>query len=220
MKKILSILLVICMLASVFSLTACGKKNNGNEDENKNENTENNGGNTEVKDNVYTVIVLDGANNPIAGVGIMISTDYKVLTTDENGKISFESDNAGVQIMVMSVPEGYEQPDKTAKSFAKGSKEMTVTVNAVVNNKVVYTITVVDKNGNPVGDVTVQLCTDALCYDTRTNADGIGTKELDPNTEYKVKVSAVPEGYVAPEGYFTTLSAGTTELIIELESAN
>ena len=217
MKKILTLLLVICMLASVFSLTACGNKNNN--EENNNENSETNGGN-EVKDNIYTVTVLDGAKNPIAGVGIMISTTYKVLTTDANGKVSFESENAGVQIMVMSVPEGYEQPDKTAMSFEKGSKEMTVTVNAVVNNKVTYTVTVVDKDGNPVSGVTVQLCTDALCYDTRTNAEGIGTKDLDPNTEYKVKISAVPEGYVAPEGYFETLPAGTTEIRLVLESAN
>ena len=117
--------------------------------------------------------------------------------------------------MVMSVPSGYVKPGSQAIGFATGSKELTIKLEKVVKVEVVYTVTVLDQYGNPVSNVNVQLCTDAMCFNAVTNADGIATKELNPNNAYNVKIHA-PEGYTAPEGYFTTIEAGTTELTVEI----
>ena len=206
-KKILTLVLVLGMLVSMLALTSCNK----DKEDGKNDDADN-----KTNENTYTVTVVDGDNNPVAGVGIMISTTYDTLTTDANGKITFESENAGATVMIMSVPSGYEDPKSAAVGFSSGSKELTLTVKKIVKTTVTYTVTVKDQNGDAVSGVTVQLCTDKMCYDTVTNENGVGTKELDPGIKYDIKITAsgTPEGYTAPDGYFASIPADETEIEI------
>ena len=203
------------MLFATLSITAC--KKDDSDDDNKTNNENNNSSNTETSDNLYTVTVLDGDKNPVEGVGIgmMLAGTFTTKTTDKDGKITFESEDEGVNVMIMSVPTGYDKPQNAIQTFEKGSRELTLTVNKTVKNTVLYTVTVTDQFGDPVVGAIVQLCTDTMCYDTTTDENGVGTKELTPNIKYDIKVHA-PEGYTAPEGYFAELAAGSTEIEIEI----
>ena len=72
-KKILSLILACCMLLAVLSLTSCGDKGNDNNDNDGNTNV---GGETNENVKAYTVTVLDGDNNPVEGVKLVV-TDEK-----------------------------------------------------------------------------------------------------------------------------------------------
>ena len=216
-KKLLSIILVCCMLMAVLSLTACG----GNDDDKTNENggTNNNNQNGNADSNSYTITVVDNNNNPVVGVVIgVMATGYQSHITNQNGKVSFTPDKADFKVQIVTVPKAYDKPADLSLNFASGSKELTVRLNktTVADTKVTYTVTVLDQDGNPVSGVTVQLCTDALCYDTTTDLDGIGTKDLEPGVEYKVAIPKAPEGYTAPSGYFDTIGADETEITINI----
>jgi len=57
----------------------------------------------------------------------------------------------------------------------------------------VYTVKVVDENGNPIAGVMVQLC-DEACWPAQTNAEGIATWSLE-EANYKASFMKVPDGY-------------------------
>ena len=213
LKRIITFILAVCMIVSVFSLASCKKKN----DDDNNDKTDTNS--TQTTDKTYTVTVLDGDNNPVAGVMIGVMTNsYKSHMTDANGKISFESDSANAKVMIISVPEGYEKPENAEKSFSAGNKNITFTIEekVVIKTTVTYTVTVIDQFGDPVSNVTVQLCTDTMCYDTTTDEDGVGVKELTPGVVYEVKIPNPPAGYSAPTGYFASIPADETEITVEI----
>ena len=84
--------------------------------------------------------------------------------------------------------------------------------------KLAYTIKVVDENNNPMAGVVVQLCKDA-CMPSVTDENGVAefvVKEL--SDEYKASVADVPEGYVYEDGdvYFKN---GATEVTLVLKAA-
>ena len=84
--------------------------------------------------------------------------------------------------------------------------------------KLAYTIKVVDENNNPMAGVVVQLCKDA-CIPSVTDENGVAefvVKEL--SDEYKASVADVPEGYVYEDGdvYFKN---GATEVTLVLKAA-
>lgn len=227
LKKILSLILVICMLACVFSLTACGGKNKGNEGENNNETEGNNGGNSgnEATTKTFTVTVLDGDNNPVEGVKLILTDNktYPSVTTGNDGKASAEfADGSTVSVMVATVPSGYVKPTATSGvyhgAFAKNSTELTLRVEKERDNKVEYTVKVVDQNGDAVVGISVQLCYNGICAPAvATNADGEITTKLAADTVVDVKLYAI-DGYTLPaanaNGYHAT--SGETEIIIEI----
>ena len=226
-KKIISLLLVVCMLATVFSLTACGKKNTGNNDEeNKNETPNENGGNENVStDKTYTVTVVDGDKNPIEGVKLVITDGkaFPTVTTDKDGKASTELPDGTVSIMVTSTPDGYLKPEKVSGIyhgvFAKDSTEFTLTLEKEASDKVTYTVKVVDQNGNAVVGMGIQLCPGGVCLPDNfvTNADGEITKDLAPNAEVHVKLEGL-SGYTLPatlDGtYHAVIESGETEITV------
>lgn len=206
LKKIISLVLVVALFAAVLSFTACKKKDD------KKENNGNGGNN----DNVYTVTVLDENNAPLkdVSVGLMINGEFSTLTTDANGKVTFEANDASSMAQVMSVPAGYDRP-KDVLGFTAGSKEITFTVKKTVVNEVDCVVTVVDQHGNAVAGVSLQLCANA-CINGTTNENGEATFKLTKNSEYKVEFLSVPAGYTAPTGYLSeTVFGGTT--VYELE---
>lgn len=62
------------------------------------------------------------------------------------------------------------------------------------DNKVVYKVTVVDADGNPMSGVMVQICKDS-CIPKLTNAEGVAEFEVADEEGYKISFSSIPEGY-------------------------
>lgn len=226
-KKILSLVLVICMFATVLTFTACNKdKNEGTNDEN---NETNNGGNENVTtDKTYTVTVLDGDNNPVEGVKLILTdgnTYLPPVATDANGKASGQLPDAStVSVMVTSVPDGYVKPEKVSDIyhgvFASGSTEFTLKIEKEADNKIEYTVKVVDQNGDPVVGMKIQLCPNGVCLADKfeTDANGEITAKLNPNVSVDVKLLEGLEGYTLPipvkDSYHAVIESGETEVTV------
>ena len=224
LKKILSLVLVICMLATVCSLTACGEKDK-NEGTN-NENNENGGNENVSTDKTYTVTVLDGENNPVEGVKLVITdgNSYPTTTSDKDGKASVQLPKATtVSVMVTSVPDGYVKPEKVSGVyhgvFASGSTELTLKVEKEADNKVEYTVKVVDQNGDAVVGMSIQLCPNGVCLAEKfvTNENGEITVKLNAGSEVDVKLEGL-EGYTLPtpvkDSYHAVIASGETEATV------
>ena len=153
-KKFLILALVFCMMASMLALTSCKKDD---VDDTNDANGSGNTNDTPTAEPAYTITIVDGANNPVAGVKVMVEPTYKTYTSDENGKIAFDTDKTGLKVMILSSPEGYEHSSEPV-SFKSGSKELKLTVSKVADDKVSYKVTVLDQNGDPVVGAGVQLC--------------------------------------------------------------
>ena len=211
LKKLLILTLVLCMTAAMLTLTACGG-DNGDETNNNGNGTENN---TPTGD-TYTITIVDGANNPVAGVSVMVDPTFKTYTSDENGKITFETDKTGLKVAILSSPTGYEYSTK-AESFKSGSKELKLTVTKVADEKITYTVTVIDQNGEAVVGAEVQLCYNGVCLPTvETNTSGVMTNSLKSGYEVSVLLT-LPEGYTATPvsgDYHAILAVDETEVTI------
>ena len=72
-----------------------------------------------------------------------------------------------------------------------------------------YIIHVVDQDGNPVEEVTVNFCTDTACTPEETDEAGMIAFEGEPR-EYHVQIVDVPEGYSYDESFdmYTTAEYG------------
>ena len=214
LKKILIIALVFCMAASMLTLTSCNKDKGDN-----NNDTENNGNNN--NDNTptgetYTITVVDGANNPVAGVKVMTDPGFKTYTSDAQGKITFKSDKTGIKIAVLSAPEGYEYSSDPV-SFKSNSKELTIKVTKAADERVTYTVTVVDQNGDAVVGAGVQLCYKGICLPSvNTNDYGTMTNLIKDGYEVSVLLT-LPSGYSATPvsgDYHAVIPEGQTEITI------
>ena len=212
------------MLATVCSLTACGDKDK-NEGTN-NENNENGGNENVSTDKTYTVTVLDGENNPVEGVKLVITdgNSYPTTTSDKDGKASVQLPEATtVSVMVTSVPDGYVKPEKVSGVyhgvFASGSTELTLKVEKEADNKVEYTVKVVDQNGDAVVGMSIQLCPNGVCLAEKfvTNENGEITVKLNAGSEVDVKLEGL-EGYTLPtpvkDSYHAVIASGETEATV------
>ena len=227
-KKFLSIILVCCMLMSVLSLTACGNKNNGNDNNTNegsgNDNTNDNT-NNQTTDKTYTVTILDGDKNPVEGVKLVITDEksYLTVTTNVNGQASVQLPETKVSVMVTSVPDGYEKPEKVSGVyhgvFKTGSTDLSITLSKVASNTVTYTVKVIDQNGDAVEGMQVQLCPDGVCLADQfiTGANGEISKDMAPGKRVDVKLHEL-DGYTLPianeYGYHAVIDAGETEVTI------
>ncbi len=84
-----------------------------------------------------------------------------------------------------------------------------------------YTIIVVDKDGNPIEGVDVQMCAaDGTCYlPVKTGANGAAAFQKEAG-EYYVTIPACPEGFVTNSETKYTFEGTATELTITLEKAS
>ena len=83
----------------------------------------------------------------------------------------------------------------------------------------VYTVKVVDQNGDPVKGATVAFCTDAVCRNSsRTDSGGVTSMALEPG-KYHINVIDAPDGYACPDeaGIYIGPEAGETTLTITKE---
>jgi hypothetical protein len=209
------------MLMSVLSLTACGGNDDNNDDENSNEGGENN----TTTDKTYTVNVIDRDHNPVEGVKLVITDEntYPTATTDASGRASVQLPEGNVYVMITSVPDGYEKPEKTFGiyhgSFPSGMIGLTLILDKEETNTVNYSVKVVDQNGDAVEGMQIQLCPDGVCLADQfiTNANGEITKEMTPGKTVDVKLYDLA-GYTLPaandHGYHAVIAEGETEITI------
>lgn len=82
-----------------------------------------------VHPDTYTLTIIDQFGAPVKNAEIMFraSTADKVATTDENGQAKIDlTDSNGLNVWLMSVPDGYEMPQKDIFSFV--GFELTITI--------------------------------------------------------------------------------------------
>lgn len=185
------------MLMAVLSLTACGDKDDEPKDD------EINYGSTGT---VYTLNVVDQDGNPLKGVKVTFTngTQYNLAESGDDGKAVSPSLEGSVNAMVISVPDGYDKPEKLENStyhavFEDGKTEATLVVTKQTSNKVTYTVRVLDQNDKPVEGIKVQICYNGICAAAvATDENGEIKAELDPGTVVDVKLYPL-DGYTLPD---------------------
>lgn len=91
--------------------------------------------------------------------------------------------------------------------------------------KTVFTVNVKDSEGNAMKDIMVQVCTDTMCYNAFSDANGVAVFSEDQfaaiGSGYTFVVAVLPEGYtyeyVGDNKLY--LEAGATELEVVLTKA-
>ena len=213
------------MLMTVLSLTACGSDDDTDGDKTNDNGTSNDNNNEQTGNKSYTVTIVDGDNNPVEGVRLVITDgkNFPTVVTDASGKASTELPEGSISVMIAGVPDGYVKPEKVSGSyhgvFASGKTELTVEIGKEVSNKVAYTVKVVDQNGDAVEGMQIQLCPDGVCLADQfiTDANGEISKEMAPGKNVDVKLYPL-EGYTLPtendHGYHAVIATGETEITI------
>jgi len=143
MKKILMILLAVCMILSLCACASAGQggnldDNNGTEGSTattgSTESTGSTEGSGEPDDGkvTYTVNVVDEAGNPVTGGMIQFCLDSCIpCMLDANGVASMRLALADYKVSFTMMPAGYALAgDKTEFYFADGSYELTITLKA------------------------------------------------------------------------------------------
>ena len=110
-----------------------------------------------------------------------------------------------------------EQTPGTTEAPVAEQTQPTTQAAPVEDDKIAYTVKVVDGSGNPMAGVAVQICKDS-CMPGVTDAGGVATFRVAEAEGYKVSFLTVPEGYTAEaeEFYF---EAGSTEMTLTLNAA-
>lgn len=86
------------------------------------------------------------------------------------------------------------------------------------DGKVLYTVTVVDEEGNPIAGAMVQVCDEGNCYaPTTTNDEGVAEFRLAESDEYKAKLLTNPEGYEAVDTDYVHFDEGSTEVTLTVK---
>ena len=226
-KKILTVVLVVCMMFSTLSLVACNKDKNKDNGSNNNNNDKNDNNNTAT---TYTVTFIDTDGDPVVGVKAMATTGTKfspAVTSDKDGVAKFDCSEFGegtVYLFIVKVPDEYVKPETDADTsyhgtFSKSSTTLELVIEKKPDTTVAYTVTVVDQYGNPVEGALVTMC-DNVCYpEIATDANGKATNNLEPGLELHIKVKA-PAGYNTDnhtpdaDGYIAVIGEGDTEIVI------
>ena len=89
----------------------------------------------------------------------------------------------------------------------------------VDDDKIVYTIKLVDESGAPIADTFVQLCDEKSCYaPVKTDANGVAEYKM-AEGEYKAAVTIMPAGYQDVTGEYFYFEGDATEVTITLKKA-
>ena len=199
-KRIISLLLAIAMLVCVLSLTvSCGGDDTPSREqqggENNNNQSNNNNNNSDNKGIDYTVTLVDVKGNPIAGIQLKFTYDGKeteVLTSGADGKATKKIDTYE-DVIVEFVELGNYGNLALNQRNLNGETEKTLTLPTKV------TINVVDEAGNPIAGVKLQVCHNVCISPMDTNAEGKLVVGISSDSQIKVSVVSVPEGYAVPE---------------------
>ncbi len=122
---------------------------------------------------------------------------------------------------------GDGESSKTESSEAESSVAISTPVSESVSesdesepaNAAVFTVTVVDGDGNAVSGVMMQLCKDS-CIPAKTDSYGKATFNVEITDGYKLSVLTCPEGYTYEGEAEVYLESGITEYTVELVKGN
>ena len=244
-KSIFSLILsIVLIMLLTITLCACtpgdGGDDTNNDDSNVTDdgtnNGTNNGGNTNQDDGkeTYTFTLKDEDLNPVEGASVRVNVNGangEVKVTDANGKVEFKviKNAVVVYVEVIELPELYDM-ETTTFAFIDGK---TLITNSAVK-KDVYTIKVIDNEGNAVEGVEVQLCFGTVCLEAATTkANGIITWAVagyDVANAY-ASLKKIPAGYELKTGEILNETGVTNythyddfnadnELVIEIVKQN
>lgn len=194
MKKIISTILVACM---ILSLSICLLSCNGGGEGSDNTNSNNNQTTGKV---TYTVTVVDNNGNPVKDAQIFLSPEGGVafpMPTDNSGKVSYKTDKK-LTASVLSVPDGYEYADLNTSLTFDANGAVTVVVTKVEITGTDYVIRVVDQNGDAVVGAKVQMCeaaNEGICLVPITTDDKGEAVYTVEEKAYKAAITSLPAGY-------------------------
>ena len=166
----------------------------------------------------YTIIVKDNMGNVLPGATVIVGTEEKV--TDQNGKVTFELQKGSHAVTVIPP----DDVDLAIGSYQIKAEETTAVVELTEQSggsdtpgdKISYSVTVVDYDGNPQSGVRVQIQKNgATQVALVTDANGYVQTEMAPGN-YTVSLSGTSLYY---EDKLAVLSASSPDLTIKLASA-
>lgn len=153
-----------------------------------------NGGDSKVN---YTVTVVDSDGAAVKGAKVTFITSKMDMpwTTDADGKASYKSADT-VKVKVTSVPAGYTYAKLNQEQSFGSDGTLTVTLEKLEP----YVIRVVDRDGNAIAGVKVQMCDEAgSCRIPRTtDADGYASYPYEEGT-FHAQLTELPDGYTVDD---------------------
>ncbi|MBQ8302096.1 MAG: Ig-like domain-containing protein [Clostridia bacterium] len=164
---------------------------------NSNPGGEQSGGENAETKITYTVTVVDQDGNPIPGAKVAFAANGGTaipFPTNAEGKATYKSDKT-VTATVTEIPVGYEY-DKLNVAQTLSSETLTVTITKLAP----LVIKVVDKDGNPISGVTVQMCDSAgSCrIPITTGEDGTASYNYEEG-DFHAQLTVVPDGYTVDD---------------------
>lgn len=228
MKSILTLLLALVMVFTLFACSNAPDADKEDKDDSKEttapkddaeETTKPTENEPEDNNVTYTVKVVDENNNPIAGAMVQLCLDACIPgLTDASGVATFSQPAADYKVSFVQVPEGYTC-DAEAFFFDGDSTEMTITVKSPAAQIKVYSAKFVDESGNAVPLVRVQFAKENGTYSSNVNTNEEGIAELNTfDVCTGVKIDSLPEGYTADATDYT-FAEGASEVTITLKAA-
>ena len=108
---------------------------------------------------------------------------------------------------------GKEATDAADEADAGEEASETIVADAVDNGEVIYSVTFVDQNGDPVPGCYVNFCTDETCQPVQSDESGVASLTSAPYP-YHLQVLKVPEGYSFDVSQEYTADANGENLIL------
>ena len=208
------VLAAIILISTIVAIVSCdadnGSNENNNVNNNNNNNTTDNGDEPETVKVDYTVKVVDGDGNGVAGVTVVMEVgpvDEYTLTTDENGNATQKMEETKLPIVayIEKLPEGYGKGSTDEVKFASGAKSGTISV----VKQIKYSAKFVDSEGNAISGIEVQVCVGEVCNTpVTTDANGEAYYYINP-TEEAIKLQINKLTTLVPDGTDFEYSAST-----------
>lgn len=181
---------------------------------------------TEAKEPLYTITVLDENGQPVSGVFVQLCRGDSCCamgTTGDDGVANYYEDlvgEGGLTAKIIVVPEG-KQCVGGVQQVELEAGQTNVVFNLEPSNYI-YSISVVDADGNPFSGVFVQLCRgDTCCAMGQTGANGTAyyMEDLIGEGQLTAKIIVVPEGYTCVDGIQQIeLNDGQVSVVFVLEA--
>lgn len=147
----------------------------------------------EVRTGQLVFTVLDETGTPVEGVNVYLNQQQ--ATTDQAGQVSFNEIEAGYHTYTIDeqLPEGYVAGDDMSGEIEVLANETVGKTIQIATQPVVKTadFQVVDQDGNPVPDATLQINQQQLV----TNGEGRVQVEYTEGDTISYQIVAVPAGY-------------------------